>query len=102
MSVWLRGDGAHRTERLDIVPAQMRVIVTVRPKYACRVCEQGVTQASAPAHLIEGAIPSEGALAHVLVSKFADPLALFRQSQMLARSGLDMHRSTLAARKRTK
>ena len=58
--------GEDRTERLDIVPAQLRVIVTVRPKYACRVCEQGVTQASAPAHLIEGAIPTEGALAHVL------------------------------------
>ena len=88
--------GEDRTERLDIVPAQLRVIVTVRPKYACRVCEEGVTQAPAPAHLIEGAIPSEGALAHVLVSKFADHLPLFRQSQMLARSGLDVHRSTLA------
>ena len=88
--------GEDRTERLDIVPAQLRVIVTVRPKYACRVCEQGVTQAPAPAHLIEGAIPSEGALAHVLVSKYADHLPLFRQSQILARSGLDVHRSTLA------
>ena len=88
--------GEDRTERLDIVPAQLRVIVTVRPKYACRVCEQGVTQALAPAHLIEGAIPSEGALAHVLVSKYADHLPLFRQSQILARSGLDVHRSTLA------
>ena len=88
--------GEDRTERLDIVPAQLRVIVTVRPKYACRVCEQGVTQALAPVHLIEGAIPSEGALAHVLVSKYADHLPLFRQSQILARSGLDVHRSTLA------
>ena len=88
--------GEDRTERLDIVPVQLRVIVTVRPKYACRVCEEGVTQALAPAHLIEGAIPTEGALAHVLVSKFADHLPLFRQSQILARSGLDVHRSTLA------
>ena len=88
--------GEDRTERLHIVPAQLRVIVTVRPKYACRVCEKGVTQAPAPAHLIEGAIPSEGAIAHVLVSKFADHLPLYRQSQILARSGLDVHRSTLA------
>ena len=88
--------GEDRTERLDIVPAQLRVIVTVRPKYACRVCEEGVTQARAPAHLIEGGLPTEGALAHVLVSKFADHLPLHRQSQMLARSGLDLHRSTLA------
>ena len=71
--------GEDRTERLDIVPAQLRVIVTVRPKYACRVCEEGVTQAPAPAHLIEGAIPTEGVLAHVLVSKFADHLPLYRR-----------------------
>lgn len=64
--------GEDRTERLDIVPAQLRVIVTVRPKYACRSCSDGVTQASAPAHLIEGGLPTEGAIAHVLVSKYAD------------------------------
>ena len=88
--------GEDRTERLDIVPAQLRVIVTVRPKYACRVCEQGVTQAPSPARLIEGALPSEGLLAHVLVSKFADHLPLYRQSQIFARSGIALHRSTLA------
>ena len=64
--------GEDRSERLDIVPAQLRVIVTVRPKYACRRCEEGVTQAPAPARLIEGALPTEGAIAHVLVSKYAD------------------------------
>ena len=40
--------GKDRTERLDIVPAQLRVIVTVRPKYTCRRCTDGVTQAPAP------------------------------------------------------
>jgi transposase len=85
-----------RTERLDIVPAQLRVIATVRPKYACRRCTDGVTQAPAPAALIEGGLPTEGAIAHVMVSKYADHLPLFRQSQILARSGIDIHRSTLA------
>ena len=88
--------GEDRTERLDIVPAQLQVIVTVRPKYACRVCEEGVTQAEAPAHLIEGALPTEGAIAHVLVSKYADHCPLYRQSQIYARSGVELHRSTLA------
>jgi transposase len=88
--------GEDRTERLDIVPAQLRVIVTVRPKYACRVCEQGVTQAETPAHLIEGALPTEGAIAHVLVSKYADHSPLYRQAQIYARSGVELHRSTLA------
>ena len=88
--------GEDRTERLDIVPAQLRVIVTIRPKYACRACEQGVTQAPAPARLIEGGLPTEGAIAHVLVSKYLDHCPLHRQAQIYARSGLDLHRSTLA------
>ena len=88
--------GEDRIERLDVVPAQLRVIVTVRPKYACRACGQGVVQASAPAHLVEGGLPTEGTLAQVLVSKYADHLPLYRQSQIYARSGVDLHRSTLA------
>jgi len=88
--------GEDRTERLDIVPAQLRVIVTVRPKYACRTCTDGVTQAPAAAYLIEGGLPTEGAIAHVLVSKYADHLPLYRQSQILARSGINIHRGTLA------
>ncbi len=49
--------GEDRSTRLDIIPAQYRVIETVRPKYACRVCTDGVTQAPAPAWLIEGGLP---------------------------------------------
>ena len=90
------GIGEDRSERLDIVPAQLRVIVTVRPKYACRGCEQGVVQAPATARPIKGGLPTEGALAHVLVSKYADHSPLYRQAQIYARSGLDLDRSTLA------
>jgi transposase len=88
--------GEDRSERLDIVPAQLRVLVTVRPRYACRACTDGVTQAPAPAALIESGLPTEGAIAHVLVSKYADHLPLYRQSQMLARSGVTIDRGTLA------
>ena len=88
--------GEERTERLDIVPAQLRVIATVRPKYACRSCEQGVVQAAAPAHLVQGGLPTEGALAQVLISKYADHLPLYRQAQIYARSGVKLDRSTLA------
>ena len=69
------------------MPAKLRVIVTVRPKYACRSCEQGVLQAAAPAHLIIGGLPTEGALAQVLISKYADHLPLYRQSQIYADRG---------------
>ena len=88
--------GEDRSERLDIVPAILRVIVTVRPKYACRHCTDGVIQAPVPARLIEKALPTEGTIAHVLVSKYADHLPLHRQSQILGRAGIDIHRSTLA------
>ena len=64
--------GEDVSERLDIIPAQFRVIVTRRPKYACRSCEGGITQAPAPAHIIAGGMPTEATLAHVLVSKYAD------------------------------
>ncbi len=88
--------GEDRTERLDIIPAQLRVLVDTRPKYACLVCSDGVTQAPAAPWLIEGGLPTEGAIAHVLMSKFADHLPFYRQSQILARSGIQIDRSTLA------
>jgi transposase len=63
---------------LDVVPAQFRVIVTRRPKYACRACTDGVVQAPAPARLIQAGPPTEATVAHVLVSKYADHLPLYR------------------------
>jgi transposase len=88
--------GEDRSERLDITPAQFRVVVTIRPKYACRRCAGAVTQAAAPAHLIEGALPTEALLAHVLVAKYADHLPLYRQAQIYARAGLELGRGVLA------
>ncbi|WP_417811835.1 IS66 family transposase [Thalassospira alkalitolerans] len=89
--------GEDVSERLDIVPAQFRVIVTRRPKYACRSCEGGITQAPAPAHLIAGGMPTEAIVTHVIVSKYADHLPLYRQAQIYSRQGIDLDRSTLAA-----
>ena len=88
--------GEDRAERLDIVPAQLRVLVVRRPKYACRACEDVVVQAPAPARLIEGGIPTEATVAHVVISKYADHLPLYRQAQIYARQGLKLDRSTLA------
>jgi transposase len=88
--------GEDRSERLDMVPAQFRVLVTRRPKYACRRCEDSVTQTPAPARLIEGGLPTEATVAQVLVSKYADHLPLYRQAQIYARQGIDLDRSTLA------
>ena len=88
--------GEDISEKLDIVPAQFRVLVVRRPKYGCRACEDVVVQALAPARLIEGGIPTEATVAQVLVSKYADHLPLYRQAQIYKRQGIDLDRSTLA------
>jgi transposase len=88
--------GEDTGERLDIVPAQFRVLVVRRPKYGCRACENVVVQAPAPARLIEGGLPTEATVAQVLVSKYADHLPLYRQAQIYTRQGVELDRSTLA------
>ena len=64
--------GEDRSQRLDVIPAHYQVIVTRRPKYACRTCQGAVMQALAPARLIEGGLPTERLVAHVVVAKYAD------------------------------
>lgn len=88
--------GEDQSQRLDVIPAQYRVIVTHRPKYACRACAGTVVQAAAPAHLIDGGLPTERLVASVLVAKFADHTPLYRQAQILARQGVTIERKTLA------
>src|SRR5271166_3169995 len=88
--------GEDTSERLDVIRAQFLVIVTKRPKLACRACPGTVVQAPAPPRLIEGGIPTEALVAHVLVARYADYLPLYRQAQILARQGVILDRSTLS------
>jgi transposase len=83
-------------ERLDVIPATFRALVIRRPKYGCRACEEVVVQAPAPTRLIEGGLPTEATVAHVVVAKYADHAPLYRQAQMYARRGVVLDRSTLA------
>ena len=88
--------GEEKSERLDVIPAQFRVIVTHRPKYACRACEQAVVQAPAPERLIKSGLPTEAMVAYVLAAKYAWHLPLYRQAQMLLSQGIAIERATLA------
>jgi len=88
--------GEETSKRLDVVPAQFRVIVTHRPKYACRACTDGVVQAPAPERLIKGGLPTEAMVAFVLIAKYAWHLPLYRQAQMLLAQGIDIKRAVLA------
>jgi len=87
--------GEDVSERLDVIPAQFRVLVTRRPKYACRRCSGAVAQAHAPEHVVPGGLPTETLIAQVIVAKFGDHLPFYRQADIYARQGIALDRATL-------
>jgi transposase len=91
----LHSIGESVSEMLDWVPARVRVVRIRRPKYACRDCGT-VNQAAAPERPIAGGLATPALLAQVLVSKYCDHTPLYRQSQIFARHGVELERSTLA------
>ena len=91
----LKTVGEDVTEELEYVPGRFKVKRIIRPRMACSGCETFV-QAPLPSRPIERGRPGPGLLAHVLVSKYADHLPLYRQSQIYAREGIDLDRSTMA------
>lgn len=89
--------GESRTERLDVIPAQFRVLVTVRPKYVCRTCAGAQhAQAPAPEWLVPRGLPTEALVAHCMVAKFGDYLPFYRQADIYRRQGIELDRTMLA------
>jgi len=86
--------GEDVTEVLDYVPGHFQVIRHVRPKFACCACD-AITQAPAPAMPTPRGRATPATLAHLLVAKYCDHLPLYRQSEIYAREGLELDRSTL-------
>jgi transposase len=76
--------GEDTSEMLDVIPAQYRVKVIRRPRYACRSCEEAVVQAPAPERPITGGMATEALLAQVLVAKYCDHLPLYRKRRLTA------------------
>ena len=87
--------GEDVTEELEYVPGRFIVNRIVRPRFACSGCDS-FSQVPLPIRPIERGRPGPGLLSHVLVSKYADHLPLYRQSQIYEREGLNLDRSTLA------
>src|SRR5579863_8195853 len=87
--------GEDVSEMLEYVPSRFKVIRHVRPKLACARCDK-IVQAHAPSRPIARGLAGPGLLAHVLVSKYADHLPLYRQAEIYAREGVELERSTLA------
>ena len=92
----MRRIGEDVAEALDRVPARLRVLRTIRPKYACRACEGPVVQAKAPARLVEGGMATTALIAHIAAMKYAWQSTLYRQSRILAGFGLVVDRQTLS------
>jgi transposase len=91
----LRDLGEDVAEILEYVRSSFKVLRHVRPKLSCDACDR-IVQAPAPSRPIDRGLAGPGLLAHVLVSKYADHQPLYRQSEIYAREGVDLDRSTLA------
>ena len=91
----LKRIGEEVSEQLDCVPAQFFVLRHIRGKYACQCC-QSIQAAAMPAQMIDKGIPAPGLLAQVVVAKLDDHLPLYRQSEIYARSGVHIARSSMA------
>ncbi len=89
--------GEEVSEQLDVIPAQIKVIRTVRLKYACPICGDCVKRASLPPTAIPKSIAGPGLLAHIATSKYCDGLPLYRQEHMWGRMGVDIPRATMAS-----
>ena len=91
----LKRIGEEVSEQLDCVPAQFFVLRHIRGKYACACC-QTIQAAPMPAQMIDKGIPAPGLLAQVVVAKHDDHLPLYRQTEIYARSGVHIPRSSMA------
>jgi len=96
----LKEIGEKASEQLDIIPMQIQVIRHIRKQYACPCCEKNgngyLKTATKPKQPIEKSQASAGLLSYIAVSKYADSLPLYRQSQIFKRFDIEMNRSTLA------
>jgi len=94
--------GEEISEQLDFIPAQLRVIRHIRPKYACKQCEGVETEgktvkiAPPPRQILEKSIVSAGLLAQIIVAKFVDALPFYRQEKQFARLGYELSRTNMA------
>jgi len=88
--------GEEVSEQVDIIPAQVQVIQTVRKKYACKGCEDTIKIAPKPDVLLPKSIASGNTMAYIITSKYADGLPLYRLSGILGRYGIELPRQTLS------
>jgi len=87
--------GEETSEQLKYIPAKISVIQHVRPKYACKPCQENVKIAPMPMLLLPKSIATPELVAHTIISKYCDHLPLYRQEAIWERMDIDMPRSSL-------
>ena len=87
--------GEEVTEQLEIIPAQLKVIQHVRPKYACNKCDNGVSIAPMPRLFLPKSMATPSLVAHTIINKYQDHLPLYRQEKIWQRLGVEMGRNTI-------
>ena len=93
--------GESTSEKLDFIPAQVKVIEHIRPKYACRQCDRSGTenqikQAKLPPMPINKGIATSSLLSQLITSKYQYGLPLHRQEAMFKQYGIDLSRKTMS------
>ena len=94
--------GEDKSEKLEFIPAQIKVIEHIRPKYACRHCDKSSThtpikQASMPAMPINKGIATSSLLSQLITSKYQYGLPLYRQEAMFKQYGIELSRQTMSS-----
>ena len=87
--------GEEISEQLEVIPASVKVIQHVRPKYACNRCDSGVSIATMPTLFLPKSIASPSLVAHIIVNKYQDHLPLYRQEKIWQRAQVDIPRNTM-------
>lgn len=88
------GEEVH--EHMEMIPAQMFVVVTKRQKYACKTCEGSVKTAEALPTILPKTNCGPGLLAYIIASKYCDHLPLYRLENIFSRIDVELSRQTLA------
>ena len=94
--------GEDKSEKLEFIPAKIKVIEHIRPKYACRHCDKSLTQtqikqASMPAMPINKGIATSSLLSQLITSKYQYGLPLYRQEAMFKQYGIELSRQTMSS-----
>lgn len=92
----LKKIGEDINEKIEYIPAQVKVVKTIRYKYACPCCQDGVKSSPLELSLFPKSMATASLLAAIIIAKFADHLPLYRQEKIYARIGFIVTRATMA------